>query len=154
MRPSTWLSFISAVSVLLCLPACDGNSAAEAEVDPEIKALNEKPGVRAKRLSDLVEHNNGTFTYKGDLFSGRAVKLAADGNRVFEKHFWEGRLHGSVREFYTDGSVKSDVRYEDGVVNGITIEYDPYGERTEIYYENGVEVERIEPEKKEEEASE
>ena len=150
MRPLIILHSLLAISAVLSLSSCDSGTPEVIEIDPEVEAQNEKPGVRAKKLSDIVEHDNGTYTYKGELFSGRAVKLADDGNRIFEKHFWEGLLHGSSREFYTDGTLKSDIRFEGGIANGIAIELDPYGKRTEIYYENGAEVERYEPNKKEE----
>ncbi|MCX8042552.1 MAG: toxin-antitoxin system YwqK family antitoxin [Desulfobacterota bacterium] len=41
-------------------------------------------------------------------------------------------------EYYPDGSIKAELRYENGVLNGISRKYDEEGNLSEIEYRNGV----------------
>jgi hypothetical protein len=132
---------IAAVS-LLAFQSCGNQSAGEdAEPSPP-GASNDQAAMITANITDLVEHDGGTHTYQGDLFSGRAVELSADGTRLREDFFWDGYRHGSSREFYEDGSNKSDTRYEKGVANGLGFEWDEEGNRVEVVYKDGAELQR------------
>ena len=98
--------------------------------------------MKTVKISDLVRQSNGVTTHDGDVFSGRAVELNAGGERLREHHYWEGYLHGSVREFYADGTNKSDIRHEKGVPHGLGLEWDTDGNMVQMIYQDGVVVKR------------
>ena len=99
------------------------------------------------KISDLIKDGE-RYYYMGNPFNGQALELSKEGIRIREYHFWDGFKHGSIRDYYSDGSNYSDVRYEKGVPSGLGFEWDMDGNRTQLLYRDGVEVERLEPKSK------
>lgn len=142
MPNSPLFSIVVAVTIAWLLPSCgkgskDG-SAGSGSPDPGVPQAS----IVSAQISDLVEHPSGAVTYKGELFSGRAFERDAQGERVKEHYYYQGYLHGPVREFYEDGRIKSETQYEKGVANGISFEWDIDGKMTQILYKDGIETNR------------
>ena len=155
-RLGSFDQFAAALSLLLiafCFAACGDKPGSSADSEGGAQrapgAANDKLGMLRVEFTDLHKHDNGIWTHNGELFSGQAVELAEDGEtRVREFHYLNGRLHGPVREFYSDGSIMNDTRYEKGVPNGVGLEWDLEGNRTEIIYKEGVEIARFDKDSK------
>ena len=140
--PLRTLSIAVATLALPFFSSCDDGSKSGTGEVGEAQASHQKAPITTAKLADLVKHDSGAVTYKGDLFSGRAIERGANGAVSREHHYFEGYLDGPVREFYEDGRTKSDTQYEKGVANGIGFEWDSSGEMTQILYKDGVEQRR------------
>ena len=144
----TFFSPLRAVSIVATtiafpfLSSCDSGSKDGSGGVGELEPSHQKAAILTAKISDLVEHDSGAVTYNGELFSGRAIERNAGGGLLREHYYYEGYLQGPVREFYENGSTKSDTQYDKGVANGIAFEWDSAGEMTQILYEDGVEAGR------------
>lgn len=94
-------------------------------------------------ISELNEHEGGTVTYDGELFTGQAIELNPNGSRRREYHYFEGTKHGPIREFYENGGIRSDTNFVQGVAQGLGLEWDEEGAITEVAYKDGEEVKRV-----------
>ena len=63
----------------------DGSKSGTGEVG-EPQASHQQAPITTAKLTELVKHDSGAVTYKGDLFSGRAIERGAHGAFLREHH--------------------------------------------------------------------
>ena len=108
-------------------------------------AANDESPISTVKISELNSHESGAVTHGGELYTGRAIEINADGERLKERYYIGGYLDGPVREFYEDGSKKSDITHKKGVADGLGFEWDRDGNMTQLFYKEGVETHRVDP---------
>jgi len=93
-------------------------------------------------MADLHTHENGYITYNGDLFTGKATERASDGSRRKEYFYVEGTIV-SAREWHSNGGIKFERVYENGIPEGPALEWDEKGAIEQVLFRNGNIVERM-----------
>jgi hypothetical protein len=139
--PHQALRSITVTLTIACLlPSCGSGSKDKSGGSESAAPGVPKASIVTARISDLTKHASGAVTYKGELFSGRAIERFANGELAQEHYYHQGFLDGPVREFYEDGSKKSDTQHKQGVADGISFQWTTDGTMTHVLYKGGIET--------------
>jgi len=99
------------------------------------------PAKLAKVHLNTLERRSDGRTYtrlSSKPFTGRAVSSHPNKKRAIEKHFENGRAHGSHREWRADGTRAIEAHFKNGQWHGRYVNYHPDGQpHLEMHYENG-----------------
>ncbi|MFT5858809.1 MAG: antitoxin component YwqK of YwqJK toxin-antitoxin module [Flavobacteriaceae bacterium] len=70
-------------------------------------------------FSDLIlDQNEGTHSYKAELFTGVGVKKYPNGKISKTTEFNKGEKHGEMKKWFEDGSLSYEASYSNGRLNG------------------------------------
>ena len=70
-----------------------------------------------------MEKKNGTFLFKGNLYSGHFIDYYYSGRKQGEGIFLNGKLNGRRKMYYQNGKLAMERDYKNGIENGFENEY-------------------------------
>ncbi|MFK7889123.1 MAG: toxin-antitoxin system YwqK family antitoxin [Gammaproteobacteria bacterium] len=68
----------------------------------------------------VIERKTGLRTVDGRVFTGVAIRVHGNGERVSEEPFVDGRRHGTLRRWFPDGQPAFSSSYVNGRRDGVT----------------------------------
>jgi len=81
------------------------------------------------------------YTYKDGILDGDYKEYYMDGSKKSERHFVNGKAEGKFIKYYSNGKVESEVNYKNGEQDGAEVFYDSEGNvRSSATYSTGKET--------------
>lgn len=89
------------------------------------------------QTSDYLRKGDKVF-YNDSLFTGIAIKKAANGQIINEEHYENGIAHGTWREWYDTGEKKFIGAFKNGINDGVWIQWKRDGTvQRKLTFKNG-----------------